>query len=425
MSESPAPPSPSPASLTALVGLGVASGLWSLVLWGDLAASRGAGIAVCSFGAAADCGALWDAPFAAAVHGWTGVPVAGWGLIWGFVALALPLELLRRSAEGRHEPALTTAIRLVAAAGAVGVFVLASVALSARVFCAGCFVSYVLALGYAGIALFDWRAFGLPDATRGAGLAAGSVLAAFLLLLYPGTRTARSGTDPSVAQAAAGGELEQFIASLSPAMRQQLSDSLEIHRRSPRLGAPLPQSAGTVLDIVDFTDVLCPACADLHRTLEQLREIAEPGAVAIRSLQFPLDASCNDMVERGGEPVRCEAALARICLAGRPGALEYDAALFAEQDALDAARVRALAEAHIPGRDLAACVADPATRRTLDEQIALARRFEIEGTPLVVVNGRRGTSVGAFLYALLLSRGDADHPAFAALPAPRPGAHIH
>jgi Thioredoxin len=425
VNESPPPPAPGPASVAVLVGLGAAAALWSLLLWGDLVTSRALGASVCTFGAGRDCGVLWDAPFATGVHAWTGIPVAGWGLVWGLAALALPLELLRRIAEQRPQPALLTAVRLVAAGGALGVFVLASVALSARAFCAGCFASYVIVLGYAGIALFDWRPHGVPELGRGAGLAAGAVLAAYLLLLYPGTRTSRGGADPAVAAAAGSGELDAFIGSLGSAVRQQLSDSLEIYRRSPQLSAAPLRSTGPVLEIVDFTDVLCPACAELHSTLEQLRKIAAPGAISIESLQFPLDASCNALVERGGEPVRCDAALARICLTGRPGAREYDGALFAEQDSLDSARVRALAEGHIPAVDLEACLADPATRRTLEEQIDLARRFEIEGTPLVVVNGRRGTSVGAFLYALLLSGGDPDHPAFSALPAPRPGAHIH
>jgi len=424
VNESPAPPSPSPASVAGLVGLGVAAALWSLLLWGDLVTSRAVGASVCTFGAGRDCGVLWDAPFASGVHAWTGIPVAGWGLVWGLAALALPLQLLRGIAEGRPQPGLLAAIRLVAAGGALGVFVLASVALSARVFCAGCFASYVIVLGYAGIALFDWRPHGLPEIGRGIGLATAAVLAAFLLLLYPGMRTSRGGADPTVAAAASSGELDAFLDSLEPAVRQQLSDSLEIFRRSPQL-TPAPPSAGPVLAIVDFTDVLCPACADLHGTLEQLRRIAEPGAISIESLQFPLDASCNALVERGGEPVRCDAALARICLAGRPGAAEYDAALFAEQETLDSARVRSLAAAHIPAGELEACLADPATRRALEEQVDLARRYDIEGTPLVVVNGRRGTSVGAFLYALLLSGGDPDHPAFSALPPPRPGAHIH
>ena len=48
-----------------------------------------------------------------------------------------------------------------------------------------------------------------------------------------------------------------------------------------------------------------------------------------------------------------------------------------------------------------------------------------EGTPLVLVNGRRGAAFGPFLYAMVLTKGSPDHPAFAGLPPPNTRAHVH
>jgi hypothetical protein len=45
----------------------------------------------------------------------------------------------------------------------------------------------------------------------------------------------------------------------------------------------------------------------------------------------------------------------------------------------------------------------------------------IQGTPLVLVNGRQVSPRAAVLLALVLSGGDASHPAFAALPQPKGG----
>ena len=76
-------------------------------------------------------------------------------------------------------------------------------------------------------------------------------------------------------------------------------------------------------------------------------------------------------------------------------------------------------------KSLEACLASPETERKLQQDIASAARFGIDGTPLVLVNGRRGTSFGPFLYAMILTGGDASDPAFASLPPPNPNAHLH
>jgi hypothetical protein len=55
----------------------------------------------------------------------------------------------------------------------------------------------------------------------------------------------------------------------------------------------------------------------------------------------------------------------------------------------------------------------------------VASRYDSDGTPIVVVNGKMGTSFGPFLYAVIQTRGSAEHPAFAILPPGDPKAHLH
>jgi hypothetical protein len=74
---------------------------------------------------------------------------------------------------------------------------------------------------------------------------------------------------------------------------------------------------------------------------------------------------------------------------------------------------------------LEACVASPETQAKLRADVDLAARYEIDGTPLVLLNGRKGTSFPPFLYAMILTGGRSDHPAFGNLPAPNPSAHLH
>ena len=69
---------------------------------------------------------------------------------------------------------------------------------------------------------------------------------------------------------------------------------------------------------------------------------------------------------------------------------------------------------------MAACIASPATRSTLERDLEAAAPFESDGTPIVAVNGRRGTSYGPFLYAMILTQGEGENPAFDVLPAGNP-----
>lgn len=436
---------PSAGSLAGLVTIGTVGSLWALFLWAELLASRTGGApAFCGLGDAADCAALWDAPFATAVHRVTGLPLAAWGLVWGLVAFVLPLLALWRAAEGRPPSALVSATRFVAAGGGLAVIGLFGVSAAARTLCIGCFGVYVLVAGYAGIALYGWKGRGLPHPREGAALSVGATVAAALLLLYPGLRTPKSAgaagheavaSAPSVDLGTGTGDAErdrhlaEFIQSLSAPLRQTLADSLRVLEGSPAVPTAPPRhlvgDAGAPVRITEWTDVLCDHCASLHQTLGELRRRMPPGSFSVDSRQFPLDGACNPLLQpRDGPSVRCLAAKARICIEG-PRGWDFAGDLFAQQKSLNPERVYALAAPYVRRKQLEACVASEATRRALDEDILLAGRYDPDATPIVAVNGRRGTSFGPFLYAMVLTGGETRHPAFRTLPAPNPDAHLH
>ncbi len=436
---------PSPVSLAVLAALGTIAALWALFLWGELVASRLSGAPVCALGDAASCLAIWDSPFASAVHRVTGVPVAGWGLAWGIVAFLLPLVALLRTAEAQPEPALVSSIRLTAAAGLVSVFVLVAVSAAAGAFCLGCAGTYLVVGGYAGIALFGWPGAGLPEATRGAAFAATAAVVAFLLLLYPGRSTPRApgeagreavaavgqsfASDPGTGDAEHDQRLAELVSSLSPAQKQTLADSLLLYRQS-RAVAPPPERRldgpeGAPVRITEWTDVLCGHCAELHRTLTMLRQRVPLGSFSVDARQFPLDGECNPYVQRKGSPVRCLAARAQICLEGHESENEFVTELFENQADLTPEKLYALASSYVSRPDLETCVASADTARKLSEDVEAASRYDPDGTPIVAVNGRRGTSFAPFLFAMVLTGGADTHPAFAGLPAPNPQAHLH
>ena len=447
-----------------LTALGVLAALWALFLWSELVRSRTGGGSFCGGGGKLDCSPVWNGAFASAVHGMTAMPIAGWGLVWGLVAFALPLAGLARRASAERTETLQAAVRWTAAAGIVAVAVMLAASAIEGHFCIGCIGTYLIVLAYAAIALLGWRHVPFADRARGAVLAAGMTAVAFLLLLYPGLHTPKASGEagrqavaaaaaaaphetidisaPSSAGAPASSSragtgdpgkdraLDELVASLDPAGKQLLADSLAIYRSSSPAMMPAPRalvgSSVAPVRITEFTDILCDHCASLYETLQTIRQNTSPGSFSVDPRQFPLDGRCNPQFESGkGDDVRCVAASARLCMEPTGKEEEFAGALFARQKGLTRETVLEVGSQFMPREKLTACLTSPATRAKLEQDLAAARPFDSDGTPIVAVNGRRGTSFGPFLYAMILTKGNPEHPAFDALPPGNASAHLH
>ena len=448
-------------ALATLAVLGALALALSLFLWWQLLVARAGGTPLCGFGEEGACGALWDTAFASRVHQATGVPVAGWGAVWALAALLIPLGILWNA---RHDPetvpAWKTALRWTALGGIAATVALAAVSVGAGIFCAGCVASYVLVLAYAGVAFGSLWGEPFVEPLPAAWIVLGLLGAGYVLAFYPGLRTPQRGGDlgrEAVATALEGARdaaetapetpdgasstgdeasevpqgrlttvgalVEQFLQGVDPETRQLVADALYIYEntepgpvRPPRF---VVGSQDAPVRLVDFTHPLCPACADLHYNLDVFRQSMPQGLFSIEPRHFPLDGQCNPLIpdDRGG--LRCLAAKAQICLEGRPEAFTFSGEIFEHQQELTVEKVYELASPYLARADLERCVASSETARKLEADIRYAADREISGTPLLLFNGREAPAYGPFLYALILTRGDVDHPAFDDLPPPR------
>jgi serine/threonine-protein kinase len=470
MNEAPTSPKhrPSAPGLAALAALGAAHALWTLFQWTQLVAARTGGQPSCGLGGGDGraCTTVWDSELASAVQSLSGLPVAGWGLVWSLVAFALPLAALARRAaaapERRSEserpsdrPGLWPATVLTAGAGLLVVLGLLVDSILKSQLCNSCAITYAIVCMYAIVCL---RQTPLPPAglLRGAGVAACAGAVAFALLLFPGLRTPKHLTreaqrvlervaaqsSGSIAQDATpdrvtadrthGGpsqaEIEADVATmlqqLSPELLQTFSSALDAYATASSLPLRRPRaligSERAPVRITEFTDALCGHCAELHETIGRLRTMLPLRAFSLEARHFPLDASCNSAL--GGEstaPVRCVAARALICLEGEPDFLDFAGSLYFNQQKLDEGTVYALAEPIMTRDELTACMRAESTEAKLQSDIAWAVEHDIQGTPLVLLNGREVAAFGPLLYALILTRGDPLHAAFASLPAPQ------
>ncbi|MEE9279552.1 MAG: thioredoxin domain-containing protein [Myxococcota bacterium] len=419
------PRGPGRGALIALCSLAAASGLWGLFLWVELLNARQGGEVFCPLGDGLACATLWDSSFASAVHAGTGVPIAGWGLVWSLVAFAVPAGLLRE----RKSRLLVGSLVATAAAGALGVITLLAVSASLGSLCGSCLVTYVLVSAFAVVVLWTTRGLAPGELARGGAGAALLAGLGFVLVLYPGLLTplepAALARLPELQ--AEGGEpagldvqLASFVARLSVEESRGFGEELRAYAAATPSLRPARHLHGSVsapVRLTDFTDTLCGHCARFHGVIEALQQAVPASAFSVEERHFPLDAACNPSgPTRGpGVSVRCRAALARICLEDTPHAFEYSGDLFRHQEELTAERVLSLAEPYTDLEGLQRCMDSTETRAKLREDIEWALEQKIRGTPLVLVNGRRAPASGGFVYALILAGGRPDHPAFASL----------
>ncbi len=448
--------------MVTLALLGGASALWALFLWRELLRARAGATPFCGFGESADCGDLWNAAFASTIHDASGLPVAAWGLVWSTVACLLPLAAAL--SEKRAE-LLRSAVRVTALAGVAGVVVLLGASAAEGKFCTSCALTYVLTFAYAATAALGLRGVATAPWLDGTLAAAGTTLGVYLLLLYPGLQTpknvaaqgeralaaaarsaaeddsgfapigSRDSTSASESAAPPGGprdrQLTELLASLPPQALQHFSSLLHLHRAAPTLREDAPRTLvlgemGASVRVTEFTDVLCGHCADLHRTMAALASMLPPSAFRLDARHFPLDGRCNPhMSPREGEDTRCLGAKAQICMEGTGQSFHYAAALFERQEGLTPEMVLDLGAAFLDRDTLVACIESPETAAKLAQDVEYAWRHRPHGTPVVLINGRQGYAFGPFLYAMILTGGATEHPAFASLPEPQADVHAH
>ncbi len=228
-------------------------------------------------------------------------------------------------------------------------------------------------------------------------------------------------------------ELTTFLSKFAPEDQQAMSNLIDEHRKAKLIDQPAAPERITFgsekmpVQLVEWIDIQCPHCKNLSFALEELREVTPPNSWAIESRHFPLDKECNPHAFPSKKPgVSCLAAKILICLSDQPTLDDVKLELLRQQSFLSIEGIWNTVTTDADERKtIETCVNSPETAKQLKEDIDYAETHNIRGTPLVVINGRKASSLPPVIYALILAKGDSNAPAFAALPAPKKIKHNH
>lgn len=393
---------------------------------------RNGGKPACAVNETVNCAAVWNSKFASSIHDWLGMPVAGLGVVWGVAAAAM-VALLWKKRPSEDWPVHAATVKVWAVAGLLSVLAFGLASMEARAVCLTCLGTYGL------VVVFAFAAFMMLPGPRwpeskflAGGVAWVFVVGApvFLVGLVPGGNTPKAGAVTRLA----GTTEEQLVDNLmhlpkrealmtsaarhkwlsSPA--RDVSDFVVRVRHGP-VGAPIK--------VVEFSDVLCPHCAQFEESLEELRGAAPKDSLSIEPRLFPLvDDGCARPGEKDSpKDVRCTGAKVQICSEDHPLYWDVRKQLFAAQQSLRSSDMVIDIAAKVTNRSrdaLVACINSPETQAKLTDDISYGRRYNLEGTPLVLLNGRETWPSAGFILGMAVSGGDVNAPWFKNLPEPPP-----
>lgn len=378
------------------------------------------GAAICdpsNSGCEAVAASDWSAAF--------GVPLAAVGLAF-FASLALLLGFsLAVGAPLRSRPG-RLALRLVALALLVDLFLFGVQAFSIGAYCSLCLWTYAAnAAAFAGLLPAGFRgrrplpelaaasARPLWDRAAPAFWVVASVVAAAVLffdrglgvraessgpdLSLLGVRSARSAA-PEEAPVKAAGLLPVSGAPVSPAQWRVPPFQQQPVREIPLDGVPFRGAAGAPVEIVTFSDFLCPSCKRFALAFDQYAEGPFGPHLALYYRSYPLDNDCAAHLPRALHPGACEVARGAACAARQDRFWEYHDRVYlappVEPTSDDVVRIAEVAG--LDADEFRVCLDSPEAEAALAADIAEAMRLGVRGTPTVFINGRRVPSLDQF-----------------------------
>jgi protein-disulfide isomerase/uncharacterized membrane protein len=201
-------------------------------------------------------------------------------------------------------------------------------------------------------------------------------------------------------------ELQETLDNPQKFQAYQEQKATEAFEREPRVeldleGVPAKGPSGAPIQVVEFSDFLCPFCRQLAGAFGGFLPQSQ-GRVSVFFKHYPLDKDCNPVMTRTVHEGACEVALGGVCAEEQGKFWPYHDRIFQSPPQNPSVEdvVRIAAEAGLDGNALRQCLSSPAARSRLDRDLAEGKRLQVNATPTVFVNGKRLEQIGAFMKAI-------------------------
>jgi protein-disulfide isomerase/uncharacterized membrane protein len=201
-------------------------------------------------------------------------------------------------------------------------------------------------------------------------------------------------------------ELESTLDDPQKFQEYQARKAAANFERQPRVeldlkGVPVKGPADAPIQVVEFSDFLCPFCRNLAGAFEGFMPQSQ-GRVAVFFKNYPLDQDCNPVMTRTVHEGACELALGGLCAEEQGKFWPYHDRIFGQPPTNPSNEdvVRLATEAGLDGNAMRQCLSSTGARGKLDRDIAEGRRLDVNATPTVFVNGKKLEQIGGFLKAI-------------------------
>ncbi|MGH9409944.1 MAG: vitamin K epoxide reductase family protein [Vicinamibacterales bacterium] len=184
-------------------------------------------------------------------------------------------------------------------------------------------------------------------------------------------------------------QTERPVVPTAPPLNDQQQTEFERWwNMQPRVTLPFP-SDGAKVDIVEFSDMQCPACRAQYFAYEPIfqKYADRPQDVKLTMKMFPLNANCNANITATMHPAACDAAAAVVMARGKGTFDKVVDYFFVHQDDMTPDWVKH--EAADVGKVKDFDAEFPRAIQEVKTEASAGGPLQIDSTPTFFINGRR------------------------------------
>ncbi len=142
--------------------------------------------------------------------------------------------------------------------------------------------------------------------------------------------------------------------------------------------------------ITEFSDFLCPFCGKAAALIDEIL-LDNPTKVRLVFHNYPLDKACNTYMKNDVHHGSCLLAKGAVCASDQGFFEDYQRMVFSARLRIGTPAILEKIAFYINLNEpqFKACLEDPETDKLIQEQIKDAKRFGINSTPSIFINGKR------------------------------------